>query len=387
MQEETQKSVLCLLPRMFDARISRRVDMLKRAGFKVEILAFERSLDPGRVPDCPTASLGTIRHGRYLTRIVSLLSAVRKVRPVMRRNDVLYAFNTDMAFLAQLSGVGLNKPKPLVQETADILNMQTANVWGAAVRAVDKRITERCKLLVLTSESYCSYYQRWLGIKTPTLVIENKLSAAFVSKVRKTGLPPPDAAPSEDRPLRIGWFGILREPWSLRVLDALTRAAPRKFQVVLAGVFDRPMQKLGIDSASFEQAMNNPNIEYRGPYSAPDDLPDLYSSVDLVMDCYQSTIPFRWSQTNKYYEACLFGKPLIACSGSADAKQIERHDIGLVLSGTDVREAVAQIRGISAEEWLHWHNNMAALPPRVFTLIDEEETLGSKLRAIAACAA
>ena len=380
MSEVTAKSVLCLLPRLFDARISRRVEMLKQAGFKVEAVAFERSLDSGKAADCPTTRLGRIHHAGYATRMAKLLAAVGETRRAVRRNGLLYAFNADMALLALLAGRGLNRP--LVQETADILDLQVAGGWGAAVRAVDRRIADRCNLLVLTTAGYTAYYRRWLGAQTPAMVVENKLPAAFAAKVREANPPRPGNAPPEGRPLRIGWFGILREPWNLRMLDALTRAAPQRFRAVLAGYFDSPMRKAGVNEESFRQVVDNPNIEYRGPYSSPDDLPALYQSVDLVLDCYQTSIPVCWSQTNKFYEACLFGKPLIARSGSADAEQIERHGIGLIIEGSSVEEAAKQISRQSADDRLRWHRNLHRLPPSTYSLIDEVGALSEALHAL-----
>lgn len=380
MSEETSKSVLCLLPRLFDARISRRVDMLKQAGFKVEALAFERDLDSGKAPDCPVASLGRVRHGAYAARTAKLLLAVGKARRAVRRSDLLYAFNTEMALLALLAKRGLGKP--LVQETADILNIQVAGPWGAAARAVDRRIAERCSLLVLTSAGYASYYRRWLAVQTPTQVVENKLSAAFAAKVREANPPALDEAPAEGRPLRIGWFGILREPWNLRMLQALTRAAPQRFSAVLAGYFDPLMRKAGVNEESFKQVVDNPSIEYCGAYSSPDDLPALYQSVDLALDCYQPSIPVCWSQTNKYYEACLFGKPLIVRSGCADAERVARHGIGLIIEGSSPQQAAEQIANQSVEDWLSCRRNLHGLPPRTYALIDEVDALGEALRTV-----
>ena len=356
--------------------------MLQQAGFKVEAVAFERNQDPGRAPNCPIASLGRIAHGKYAARIASLLSAVRKARPAVRRNDLLYAFNSDMALLASLAGWGLNKP--LAQETGDILGMQVAGGLGGAVRAVDKCIAEHCRLLVLTSTGYPPYYRRWLGVKTPILVVENKLPAAFAAEVRQARPPQQAEAPPLGRPWRIGWFGILREPWNLRVLDALTRAAPNRFRAVLAGVFDRPMRKAGFDAHSFANQVKNPNIEYRGPYKWPDDLPALYDGVDLVMDCYRAAIPVSWSQTNRYYEGCLFGKPLIVRAGCTDAAQVERQDIGLVLEGDDAQEAAHQISAQPDAAWMRWRTNLGRLPPPAYSLIDEVEALGEAMRSLLA---
>ena len=356
--------ILCILPTLTDTRIARRIDMLNRGGFDVEAVAFERRQLSGRRPDCPIERLGPIPPRRYATRIGKLLAAAPKVRRAIRRNDIVYAFNSDLAFLAAISGLGLNRP--LVLEVADIKEVQVAGGWsGRAVRVLEKLAVDRCSLLVLTTSGYLPYYLRWLGAEIPSVVIENKLDPEFVKSIPR--IDPP--GPAVDRPLRIGWFGRLRDEWTMRVLEELTRLEPHKYTAVLAGT---PSPFLEDFSARVD---NSPNIEYRGGYSYPEDLPALYNSVDLVMACYPPEIPHGWSQSSRYYEACLFQKPLIVRAGCADADGVRKHDIGLILDAVAIEEAAAALNEVSLEDWLRWRDNAAALPPLVYLSIDEVDVL------------
>ena len=362
--------ILCILPTMTDTRIARRIDMLNRGGFAVEAVAFARHQLAGRRPDCPVQRLGRIPHRRYVARIGKLLAAAHKVRRAIRRNEIVYAFNSDLAFLATISSMGLNRP--LVLEVADIKDVQVAGGWsGRAVRALEKLAVDRCSLLVLTTGGYRSYYQRWLGAKTPSIVIENKLDPAFAKSI--PGLDPP---PPTDRRLRIGWFGRLRDEWTMRVIEELIRLAPHKFSAVLAGT---PSPFLADFSA---RVGNSPNVDYRGGYSYPADLPALYNSVDLVMACYPPEIPHGWSQSNRYYEACLFRKPLIVRAGCSDADGVRRHNIGLVLDAVAIKEAAAAIDEVAPEDWMRWRDNAAALPPHVYLSIDEAKVLAKALHEV-----
>ncbi len=368
--------ILCLLPEMTDTRIARRVDMLNRGGFEVEAAAFERDNSWGRLPDCPIQRLGPISRRRYVFRISKLLAAAPKIIAAIRRSDIVYAFNPDLAFLAIIARAGLNRP--LVVEVADIMAAQTAQGWsGRAVRALEKRILARARLLVLTTEGYRTYYRDWVGTKTPITVIENKLDPEFVKSLSRINPLGPEADRLTGRRIRIGWFGRLRDEWTLRVLEELTQRAPHKFTAVMAGTPSPYLKDFS------NRVARNPRIEYRGVYNYPEDLPALYDSVDLVMACYPPEIPYGWSQSNRYYDACLFRKPLIVRADSGDADGVAGHGIGLVISAAAVEEAAAAINGVAPEDWARWRDNAAALPPPVYLSTGEGKILKKALNELA----
>ena len=371
--------VLCVLPRQHDARISRRLDMLRAAGFAVEVVAFARDYDAGRAANLPVEVVGHLRNVRYLGRIGALLKAVPTVRRAIRRNQLVYAFNSDIGALAVLASRGTGAQ--VAVEIADIVPAQLAHGVGHAVRLLERVALRRAGLLVLTTGGYLPHYRRRLKVCTPAIVVENKLDAAYAAAIRPAAAPPPATAP-RDRPLRIGWFGVLREPWSLKALDALTRQAPERFRAVLAGSFDNRLTELGIDAESFERVIGNPAIQYLGGYTSPEDLAGLYAQVDMVMDCYRTTPPHAWSQTNKYYEACLFAKPLIARAGTHDAEQIARRGLGLVVTAATPEGAASEVAAVTAEDWLAWRANLAALPRASYALVDEVAALREALTAL-----
>lgn len=369
--------IFSLPPAVADARAAKRIDMLQRAGCQCECLGFERNLSTGRLPDCPVRSLGPMAHGRYFSRIFKMLWAMPRVRAAIKRNDLIYAFNLDNAFLALAAGIGAGKP--IVMEVADIRQLQVAEgLLGTAFRRADRFLTGACRLLVLTSDGYNAYYQDWLETATPRIVVENKLDAPFAASVRAN--PSPARPPLAGRPLRIGWFGLLRDDWSLSMLDALTRARPDDFSVLLAGDAHHPL-----DEKDFQRrAAANPRLEFRGPYRHPNDLPALYGDIDLVMAGKPPIIPDAWSLTHRLYDACLFAKPLIVRAGSGDAARVQRHDIGAVLQAQDIEAAAEEIGAVETAQWQRWQANAAALPPEVHTITDEAEQLRAALAGLIA---
>ena len=103
----------------------------------------------------------------------------------------------------------------------------------------------------------------------------------------------------------------------------------------------------------------------------------------MVMDCYRTTIPHCWSQTNKFYEACLFAKPLIARAGCGDAQAISQHGLGVVLSASTPEDAARELARLTPADWHRWRANAATLPLPTYALIDEAPALAEALEAVA----
>ena len=363
--------ILTVLPTLADTWVSRRVELLKHTGCSVEAVAFLRPARAQRRPDCPVEMLGHIQPGRYLARVPRLLWSMRRVRRALRRNQVAYAFNTDMALLALIAGLGLKRP--LILDIADIREAQAAEDWrGRIIRTVEKFAVNRCQLLVLTSAGYEIYYRDWLDSRTPRLIIENKVETQIATSIQESRSNVPKIEPLTDRPIRIGWFGLLRDEWSMRVLELMTRSAPHRFTVILAGI--------GLVKDFASRVAGNPSMTHLGAYRHPDDLADLYHGVDLVMACYPPDVPHGWSQSNRYYEACLFQRPLIVRHGCRDADNVRRLDIGMILCPREEGAAAREILNITPPEWNRWRQNMEAIPTREFAITDEADGL---MKAIA----
>lgn len=368
------KKILCILPHV-DPIMSGRVEMLQEGGFQVEVVAFDTRYFPGQLPNCPLASLGRLHFKPYFFRIAEVLLRLPRIRAAIRHSDIVYAFWLDMGLAAVLARAGLGKPVAL--EVHDVKRHQVAGgPKGWLVRRVDRFVTQACSLLVLTTTGYYPYYRNWLKVKTPDLVVENKLDGAFAAAIQAKGIPVATGEPPEARPLRIGYFGVLVDEWSIRVLEALTASAPEKFQVVLAGTSNQ------IANLTLRVAQNA-HMEYQGPYRDPEDLENLYTGVDMVLACYAPTIPYGWSEATRFYKACLFRRPLIVRAGTGSAAAVNRYQIGLVVTEDDVGAAAAAIRGITLARWRRWRTNMAQVPREVYVHTDEADALSRALRETA----
>ena len=369
--------ILTVLPVLGQPRDSKRIDMLVSLGFDVSVAAFNRAYHSGRVPSRPTQIIGTVSHGKYLQRIGRLITALPKLRRAMRGRDIVYASSPDMALLAMIAGVFMGKK--FIQEVGDVREIQTAEgLKGRLVRIVDRVLTNRCSLLVVTAVGFLdNYYRNWLRSDVPAIVVENKIEASLTSArpgAMRGNLP--QGRPFIDRPLRIGYFGLLRCQWTWDVLKAFALKHPRDVEIVMAGY---PMEPADIA----EQAKSIPNVIYSGEYKSPNDLPRLYGAVDLVWACYKFIGPrdwnLKWARPNRFYESCYFGRPLISRLGSSDSKEVDRLKIGFNIRTHEISEVVAELDSITAEMVEQWRSNSISLPNSLFMYTDEAEKLKSHI--------
>ena len=372
--------VLSVLQVLGHPRDSKRIAMLKEAGFAVRALVFERDYHAGRMPDCELQLLGRAPSGGYLARVPHLLAAVPVIRRAARDSDIIYASGQDVAIVALLATLGLGKP--LVIEIGDIRALQVAaGVKGRLVRALDRLMIDRCSLLVATAPSFVdSYYREWLGSTLPAIIVENKLEpSTTVASSSPQQQPLPRGRPLVDRPLRIGYFGVLRCLWSWRVLRALAAARPDDIEVLIAGIPTHPVDLAG-------RCDELPNVEFLGPFKSPEDLPDLYGRVDLVWGCYPHPSPedwnWRWARTNRFYESCFYQKPIVALAQSGDAHMVESHGIGMMVQRDDPKQVAHRLGQITAADLESWQRNMAALPRNVHTYTTETTALKDALHTL-----
>ncbi len=362
--------ILCLVRRATNPIMMAQVDLLRQAGFQVKVMSFRGPFYMGRIVDSRVTILGHIQNEAYLRRLPTLLRAIPKVRAAMRHSQLTYAFSADMVLIALIAGLGLGR-RPMILNVMYLRPAQTAPGWrGKLMRAIDRFAVRRCRLLILDSAGLRHYFFGWLKTRKQSLLMETKIEAS-----RTRGSIPKNGLPLLDRPLVIGWFGVIRHRWSLEFLECLNRLPSGRFKIVIAGPAAPKLR--GFDSFLH----SNPDIKFYGSFQHPDDLPRLYGGVDMVQACLSPFPPESWHRSIRYYEACFFQKPLIVRPGE-DAGEVEKHQIGLVLNESSPEDAARTFSAITSDDWLRWRANMAKLPRRRYMFTDEASKLSRALAAI-----
>ena len=386
----TKNSVCFLMPAVGQPRWAKRVSMLKEEGFHVQALCFERDYHQGRLPDCSIYSLGQIEKGRYLKRLLIMGSVLPVIRKKTVNNDVIYAFGLDLALLSFIANVF--RQKHIVLEVGDIRAIQVkAGLVGKLMQRLSQWIYKRVSLLVVTSEDFVSGYYSYSDVnQTPYIVIENKQEKASDDSYRAvTETINPQSSTVTDvalsKVIRIGYFGLLRSPWSYLTLARYAADNSETVKIVVAGALHE-------GHTEFEELLTLDNVEYLGPYRSPDDLINLYSQVDLVWGCYPDPPPSNqtpneaWSwaravcRSNRFYESCFYNVPIISMAHSKDGKVVEQHGVGAVLESYDYDVIKEKLDSISSEKLAIWKQNITNLPEHIHSYTDESQRLAKAIR-------
>jgi len=395
----SMETVCFLMPAVGQPRWSKRIDMVKAEGLKARALAFDRDYHRGRLPDCEVTTLGAIKKGEYLKRLWVYVRAVPTLRRHTRHASAVYAFGLDLALLAMLANIF--RRLPVFLEVGDIRPIQVApGLMGKCMKFISQKTFNASKLLVVTAEDFATGYYADNNISdTPWQVIENKLDlprrkssgfgtvaeapvsvpASLVSKsvANADGTTPTNISSDV---LNIGYFGVLRSPWSFVTLATYAKENANSVKITLAGALQEGHEE-------FEQLIALGNVEYLGAYRSPDDLPHLYQQVDLVWGCYPepstqkgaSDENWLWAQavcrSNRFYECCYYRVPIISMASSADGHVVESYGLGPLLHSYDYKSIKENLEAITTQQILVWRENLEKLPEPIYCYTTEAKEL------------
>jgi succinoglycan biosynthesis protein ExoL len=311
-----------------DAAVQRRIVSFKAAG--ANVLGF--TMRRGSAVDTPweNIDLGLTQDAAFVQRLAAMLRAIPalvKHRARLAAADVIYARNLDMLLLAQLAKWLAGARANLVYECLDVHRfLPRQNLLGATLRAVEGALLKRTSRVVVSSPAFCREH---LELRYPgrfrAVLVENRMPEGFDYGPR----PDPKAAAPEGSVLRIGWFGNLRCRRSLELLLDTADQLPDRVRIILHGT------PTSADLPDFhDRIAGRTNVDYGGRYKWPDDLAELYSSVDLVWagDFHDPGANSAWLLPNRLYEGGYYGVPAIAPKDCEAGRWIEDRGFGFVVA-------------------------------------------------------
>jgi len=369
--------VTALLPVPGQPRFHKRIRMLQKEGMEVSAAGLVRDdYFAGAPLPCPFLPVGRVQHGHYSRRLFALPKVLRRISAIDRA-DVHYCFGTEMGIYGMLSGKGSR----VVVEVADIRSILTrGGVASALARRLDDEVIKRADLVVVTSEAYLTGYYAERGVvPRRSLVVENRVDRVTWGKfsgewevVRVAESLPVE----ESGVMTIGYFGLLRCHHTWSALRDWAGMDPSRRRVLVRGY-------PGVGGPSLADLTSSPGVDYRGPFVWPDELQELYGAVDLVCAAYpvgtESFGNWKWARTNRFYEACLFRRPLLVLEGSADASAVGQFRIGSAINFRNGSQAVEELGAIRTSDVLEWRKSLSKVPEAVFLEDDDGKALRAAL--------
>lgn len=368
-------STLFLLPNIDQtaARHFAHIRHWQAKGHAVTVAGFQRSAGQPVIPGVDLI-LGRIAHANYLQRIPVYVSALIALRKLQKEVDTVFVYSLDTFFLAFLATIFVRRKVRFVFVVLDVRNIFLAkSLAGKLARRLLIFALKRSELTMVSSGKFVTSFMQDILNFVPDkwIEIENKITFA------KPQFAAPDTGPTEnDGKIRIGYFGLIRCRRSLEILARLAQKFPDQFLVEVAGIY------LDVDA---EKAMCGTirGIRVSGSYRNPEDLPALYQSCDIVWACYPhspaSVGNQNWAKTNRFYEACFFGLPLIVSKGTEDARAVEALKVGLSLNLGDPDAAVRQLSKLNRDTCRAWSEKARNLPSQVYEYTTEFDQLDAAL--------
>lgn len=307
--------------------------------------------------------------GQRAYSVLRALAGLRRSLGHEARPDAILARNLEMLVLARRTRrLWPGDPPGLIYEVLDIHRLMVGEGRRAqAMRAVERALLRGVGAVLTSSPAFISnYFDRYRQTQVPVHLVENRYFEPRATAPNAVG---PVRTPDEgtDRAVSIGWFGILRCRDSLACLDALTRARPGRYVVEMRG---KPA--LDVLPRFHEIVAANPDLRFHGPYRYPDDLPDMYTQVDLawLLDGFDAGYNSAWLLPNRLYEGCRHGAVPIAQAGTQTATFIQALGLGLVVSGPSADELDLALGQLTPGHLARLRELVHAVDPATWTASD-----------------
>lgn len=313
VNQKLKWKIIFIAPATSQPRYHKRVTQLLKF-CDVEVFAFTRGLYEENTfpPNIALNLLGHISFHKYFRRTLRLILAIFKIRKHVKdkKSHLFYVLSFDCMIIARLCGL-----KCGFYEIGDLRQTER---FGKALSFLEKLLFRNVLALVLTSSFFYEDFYKKKGFipKENIFIIDNKVNSALARKR-------PGEKKISHGKIVIGLIGLLRYKLPIELLLEFVRKRPEFYVIECFG--DGPFRGL-VESYSCE------NIRYHGSFKNPEDVPNIYSQIDLNYVVYDnSNINVQLAIPNKFFESAYFGVPILCCQGTSVGKMAVEWQIGKML--------------------------------------------------------
>lgn len=317
-------------------RMMKRIHEFMDRQYEVEVYGFkhfkEKSLN--RPTDFDINIIGEIKHANYFLRIKGIVSGVKKVLKATKGKDVLYYIpNVEVAMIFRMLCSA-----DYVYEESDLKHTYVSSklVQGLLER-IDKKIIRKSVVSAFTSEGFVKFH---FGDNPPQNIcyVFNRLNTGILN------LPVPEKKSVDTSHIRFGFVGKV----SFRSIVAFAKCIVEKYP-------QHEMHFYGTANAKYEKEVEelstHPNMHLHGRFKNPDDLPNIYKDLDIVVALYDvDSLNVLYAEPNKLYEAMYYRTPILVSSGTYLAEKVKRLGIGFDIDATNPANIDSFIAGLTEQK-------------------------------------
>ncbi|WP_158838691.1 glycosyltransferase [Polaribacter sp. L3A8] len=316
------KKIIFLLASISQPRCIKRVESFIKNGYSVEVYGFNRGvyninadINGVKINDLGFALSGS----GYFKKFFYAKKRLKEIFQKVKNEDVLfYAFSFDIALICKMfSGASY------IYEISDLVYTYFDNKNVIKLfRTLDKWIIKKSVLTIMTSEGFYNYFFPLMNEKN-VIVQPNRVNSNMLNSSRDF-----NEVRSSDK-IVFSYVGAFRYPNTVfRFAEVIGKNYP---QHEFSFWGDSNLTPLAIDLANKYK-----NVKFHGAFKNPEDLQKIYSSLDVVIACYDiKTLNERVAEPNKLYEALYFKKTIVVSHDTFLAEKVSRFKCGYAIDATN----------------------------------------------------
>lgn len=305
-----------------DSRVEKEANSLIGAGYKVEILAWDRSAKYKIRESTLSLSNGHVKihrlgipaeFGAGIKNLKAFLVFQFKTFIWLLKNrdkfNIIHACDFDTAFTGYQVAKFFNKK--LVFDIFDYLFTETNGKYSLFKKFIvnlQHKIINHADGTIICTEKRI---EQLAGSKPKKLAVIHNSPPEFKEVLRKKSL-------NEDK-VKIVYAGILQDERFLIELGEVVKDLDDcELHIAGFGKYEKHFKNLG---------ETNSNIIFYGKLSYEKVL-ELENSCDIMTAIYEPSSEHSFAAPNKFYEALMLGKPVIMVKGTGMSEVISQYDIG-----------------------------------------------------------
>lgn len=327
------KEIIFILSSLNDSHFRKRVEEFMEHGYIVKVFGFKRADQELPEFKYPVNILGEIQNRNFKSRLSLFNKSIKSIAKECNGRLCFYS-SLDVALFAKLY-----IKAPYLYEVCDLTELTINN---KCIRSFLSRLNEKIILksqkTIITSEGFANYFNKLPAEKFH--LIPNKVSPNIPQYEYKKRV-------FNAEKIKIGFAGVIRFETIYHFVKACSEYK-NNIELHLYGIYsDADEWSTLIEKIE----KDNENIIFHGRFKNPDDLPEIYENIDMVLCAYPPTLGVKYAEPNKLYEAIYFRCPIIVSENVFLGEKVNKLNIGYVIDSMNEASIKRFLSNLNAEEY------------------------------------
>ena len=308
------KEFVFILSSLNDPHYRKRVEEFIDNGYKVTVYGYKRKGQILQELAYKPIILGEIQERNYRARLNLFRTSIKSIASSCKGKIIFYS-SLDVAIFGRMY-----IDSPYLYEVCDLTELTIGNkLIRNILSCINKNTIKKSIKTIITSEGFAEYFGPKLSDKF--YLIPNKVSPnvpQFIEKERKLG-----------QISKIGFVGVIRFETIFHFIKVCADYS-KNIEVHLHGIYSE-----ADEWAVKTRKIQADNIHYHGRFNNPDDLPNIYENIDMLLCAYTPSLGVMYAEPNKLYESIYFRCPIIVSDSVFLGEKVKRLGVGYAINSMD----------------------------------------------------